>query len=67
VTFKKSVEPADAGTSNRIRKRAHLVGNPRRLLAITDRPPFQSAASPNSFESLGAVFMRVLQKPEGRR
>jgi hypothetical protein len=58
VTFKRSEKPADAATSNRLRKRA--LGNSRRLSASKSRPSFQAAASPDTFVRLGSIADRAL-------
>jgi hypothetical protein len=57
---------ADASTSNRLRKHAHL-GNPRRLSATTFRPFVQARHAPDTFVPLGAVAMRILRKLDARR
>jgi hypothetical protein len=49
VAFLESEKLADVGASNRLRKHAHYVGNPRRLLASTFRPPVQPHGASDSF------------------
>ena len=49
MAFTRSEKPADVGASNRLRKHAHYVGNPRRLLAGTFRPPVQPHGASDSF------------------
>jgi hypothetical protein len=66
VTFQKSVKPADAATSNRPRKHAHL-GYPRRALASTSRHFIQPFDSRDSFVSLGDVAAGSLSRLERAR
>jgi hypothetical protein len=61
VASLKSEKPADAATSNRLRKHARL-SNQRRLSGSTYRPSLQSGYPPDSFESLGSIADRILAR-----
>jgi hypothetical protein len=65
VTFQQSVKPADAGTSNRLRK--HALGNPRKYLANTSRHFIQPLDNQDSFVSLGDVAAGSLSRLERAR